>query len=86
MGGCSERMRSAAHNPSSVLSGGIRTSMTATSGLCPGLAEQILGVPGLGHDITAPLLEEPGGPFSQQHGVVRDDDAQGSAHHRRTTA
>ena len=55
-------------------SGGMRMSMTATSGLCArDLAQQVLGVAGLAHDLDAGLLEQPHDALAQQHRVLGDD-------------
>ena len=68
----------AARRPSSVWSGGMRMSTTATSGLCGAhLAQQVLGVAGLADDLDAGLLEQRAIALAQQHRVLGDHDAHG---------
>ena len=70
------RIPRAARSPSSVWFGGMRTSTTATSGLCaPTLRSRSSRVAGLSDDLEAGILEQPNDPLAQQHGVVGDHDA-----------
>jgi hypothetical protein len=41
------------------------------------VAEEVLGVAGLRHDVEARVVEEPCDAFAEQDGVVGEDDAHG---------
>ena len=78
--GIRARSSFAARAPSSVPSGGIRTSMIARSGCSRSTASTSAG--GVGspaHDLVAGVLEQPGQPLAEEGGVLSDHDAHGSA-------
>ena len=61
-----------------MLSGGIRTSTIATSGLCARTFRiRSSASPAWPDDLEAGVLEQPRRSLAQEHGVVRDHDAQG---------
>ena len=73
-------MRRAARTPSSVCVGGIRMSMTATSGCLRAIAPiRLDGVPDLGGDLEAGVGEDARDALADQRGVVGDHDLHAAA-------
>ena len=78
--GSRRRSSFAARAPSSVPSGGIRTSMMARSGSSRSTASTSDGASASpGHDVVPGVLEQPGEPLAEEGGVLADHDAHGSA-------